>query len=169
MDEDAKEDATVTEPTAGEQTQPEKPKATIPHAKVVRAAELALKSSAKAAQALADAEDAQIKGALAQLIKLTLTKLELKMGQFEELEDILEEERRALESARLGLVNERVNLKRMLDGVRAEIARNGVGAGRRRRRRSGRAAPHGHDWARHARQRGRGFDCSERCWAGARW
>ncbi|KAF8955333.1 SWI/SNF complex protein [Flammula alnicola] len=144
MDEDAKEESEAPggskvgtpAPEGGSnpegsasQSQPQKPKTTIPHSKVVRAADLALKSSAKAAKALADAEDAQIRNTLAQLIKLTLTKLELKMSQFEELEDILEEERKSLESARLGLVNERVNLKRMLDSVRAEIARNGVGPG----------------------------------------
>jgi SWI/SNF related-matrix-associated actin-dependent regulator of chromatin subfamily C len=104
-------------------------KLTLPHSKVFRAAELALKSSAKAAQSLADAEDAQIKSAVSQLIKLTLAKLELKMAQFEELEEILEEERKALESARLGLLNERIGVKKMLDAVRAEIARNGVGPG----------------------------------------
>ncbi|KAF9479779.1 SWI/SNF complex protein, partial [Pholiota conissans] len=132
MDEDAKVDSaesTAPEGASTEGSQPQKPKTTVPHSKVVRAADLALKSSAKAAQALADAEDAQIKSALAQLIKLTLTKLELKMSQFEELEEILEEERKSLESARLGLVNERVNLKRVLDSVRAEISRNGVGQG----------------------------------------
>ena len=102
-----------------------KKKHTLPHSKVVRAAELALKSSAKAAQTLATAEDIQIRSALASLIKLTLTKLELKMSQFEELEDLLEEERKALEAARMGLVNERVGLKRMLDAVRLEIAKNG--------------------------------------------
>jgi SWI/SNF related-matrix-associated actin-dependent regulator of chromatin subfamily C len=102
-----------------------KKKHTLPHSKVVRAAELALKSSAKAAQTLATAEDTQIRSALASLIKLTLTKLELKMSQFEELEDLLEEERKALEAARMGLVNERVGLKRMLDAVRLEIAKNG--------------------------------------------
>jgi len=108
----------------GSTSQSQKPKTTLPHSKVVRAADLALKSSAKAAKALADAEDTQIKGALAQLIKLTLTKLELKMSQFEELEDILEEERKSLESARMGLVNERLNLKRMLETVRAEMVKN---------------------------------------------
>ena len=102
-----------------------KQKHTLPHSKVVRAAELALKSSAKAAQSLATAEDTQIRSALASLIKLTLTKIELKMSQFEELEDLLEEERKALEGARMGLVNERVGLKRMLDAVRHEIAKNG--------------------------------------------
>lgn len=107
----------------------QKPRRTLPHSKVVRAAELALKSSAKAAQSLVDAEDAQIRSTVAQLIKLTLTKLELKMAQFEELEEILEEERKALESARLGLLNERIGVKKMIDAVRAEITRNGVGAG----------------------------------------
>ena len=102
-----------------------KKKHTLPHSKVVRAAELALKTSAKAAQSLAAAEDTQIRSALASLIKLTLTKLELKMSQFEELEDLLEEERKTLEAARMGLVNERAGLKRMLDAVRVEIAKNG--------------------------------------------
>ncbi|KAJ7666229.1 Smarcc1 protein [Mycena polygramma] len=100
-------------------------KHTVQHSQAVRAADLALKSSAKAAAALADAEDTQIRSSLASLIKLTLTKLELKMGQFEELEDILEEERKGLESARMALVNERVGLKKMLDNVRSEIARSG--------------------------------------------
>jgi SWI/SNF related-matrix-associated actin-dependent regulator of chromatin subfamily C len=104
---------------------------TVPHSQVVRAASLALSSSAKAASALASSETSHIRTTLASLIKLTLTKLELKMSQFEELEEILEEERKGLESARMGLVQERVNLKRMLDGVKSELARvaNGGGMG----------------------------------------
>ncbi|THH28360.1 hypothetical protein EUX98_g5828 [Antrodiella citrinella] len=96
----------------------------VPHSKVVRAANIALKSSAKAARALADAEDAQVRSTLATLIKLTLTKLELKMSQFEELEEILEEERRVLESSRASLANERVSLRRMLDNVKGELAKH---------------------------------------------
>jgi SWI/SNF related-matrix-associated actin-dependent regulator of chromatin subfamily C len=96
----------------------------LPHSKVVRAASLALKSSAKAANALADAEDAHIRSTLGSLIKLTLNKLDLKMKQFEELEEILEDERRSLESARMKLVDERVGLRRTLEAVRAEIAKN---------------------------------------------
>jgi len=99
--------------------------ATIPHSKVARAADLALKSSAKAAKALADAEDTRIRSTLASLIKLTLTKLELKMAQFEELEDILEEERKGLESARMALVAERVSLKRTTEAIRSEMVKNG--------------------------------------------
>ncbi|KAF9530189.1 SWIRM-domain-containing protein [Crepidotus variabilis] len=141
MDEDGKDDepsnkadeattsaeGVATSSSGTDDTQ--KSKHTLPHSKVVRAAELALKSSGKAAQALADAEDAQIKGTISQLIKLTLTKLELKMSQFEELEEILEDERKALESARMGLLNERIGVKKMLDAVKAEIAKNGVGMG----------------------------------------
>ncbi|ESK89301.1 swi snf complex protein [Moniliophthora roreri MCA 2997] len=97
----------------------------LPHSKVVRAAELALKSSAKAAQQLADAEDSQIRGTLASLIKLTLTKLELKMSQFEELEEILEEEKKGLESARMALHGERLSLKKTLDYVKGEISKYG--------------------------------------------
>ena len=96
----------------------------IPHSRVVRAAELALKSASKAAGALADAEDSQIRSTLASLIKLTLTKLELKTAQFEELEELLEEERKSLESARIALVSERANLRRMLDHVKTELAKH---------------------------------------------
>ncbi|KAK0501197.1 SWI/SNF complex protein [Armillaria luteobubalina] len=103
------------------------PSRTLPHSKVARAADLALKSSAKAAQSLADAEDAQIRTTLASMIKLTLTKLELKMSQFEELEDLLEEERKGLESTRMALVQERLGLKKMVDNVKSLIAKNGSG------------------------------------------
>jgi len=109
-----------------EQGAKKRPKPTVQHSQVVRAAHLALKSSARAAQSLADAEETQIKGTLANLIKLTLTKLELKMAQFEELEELLEEERRGLESARVALMSERMNVKKALESVRAELARHGT-------------------------------------------
>lgn len=104
-----------------------KPVRSIPHSKVVRAANLALKSSAKAARELAEAEDQHIRSTLATVIKLTLTKLELKMSQFEELEELLEEERKSLESARMSLVNERLGLRRMLETVKGELAKSQAG------------------------------------------
>jgi len=113
--------------TVDSEPTPSKSTTSIPHSKVVRAANLALKSSAKAASTLADAEDTQIRATLATLIKLTLTKLELKMAQFEELEELLEDERRSLESARMALVSERVGLRKMLDTVRSELAKHGNG------------------------------------------
>lgn len=101
-----------------------KPKPTIPHSRVQRAAKIALNASAKAASALADAEERTIRSSLAQLIKVTLTKLELKMAQFEETEELLEDERRTLESQRMALASERQQLKQTLDSVRVEIAKN---------------------------------------------
>lgn len=131
MDEDDAEDTTTSknggtpDPAGASTSSDKKPTRTVPHSKVVRAANLALKASGKAAQALADAEDTQIRTALASLIKLTLTKLELKMSQFEELEDILEEERRGLESAKMALLSERLNMKKLIDNVKSEITRTG--------------------------------------------
>ncbi|KAI0298660.1 SWIRM-domain-containing protein [Multifurca ochricompacta] len=122
--------SSTTAPTADDMSidgPPPKPTVGVPHSNVVRAAKLALSSSAKAASTLADAEETQIRSTLAAVIKLTLTKLELKMSQFEELEDLLEEERRTLEAARMSLVTERIGLKRALEGVRAELARHSNG------------------------------------------
>ena len=96
----------------------------IPHSQAQRAAYLALSASAKAASSLASAEHAQIHNTLATLVKLTLTKLEVKLTQFEELEGILEEERKNLESAKVALVNERLGLKKMLNTVRGEIGKH---------------------------------------------
>ncbi|KAL1663947.1 hypothetical protein GGF50DRAFT_55877 [Schizophyllum commune] len=142
MDEDKKEeqptDSTPADPStaAGTSTEgngdstttshPAKKQPTVPHSKVARAADLALKASARAARQLADAEDAQIRGTLASLIKLTLTKLEMKMSQFEELEDILEDERKNLESARIALMSERLSLKKMLEQTREQLAAHGA-------------------------------------------
>lgn len=97
--------------------------ASIPQSKVLRAAHLALSSSAKSARTLATLEEAHIRSTLSTLVKLTLTKLELKMTQFEELEELLEEERKAVESARVGLMNERVQVKRLLEGVKGELSK----------------------------------------------
>jgi SWI/SNF-related matrix-associated actin-dependent regulator of chromatin subfamily C len=100
----------------------------VSRSRAARAADLALNASAKAASALATKEETHIRSTLTSLVKLTLTKLELKMAQFEEMEELLEEERRNLESARIGLVAERQGIKRVLEGIRAEMARNGSGA-----------------------------------------
>ncbi|KAG5649850.1 hypothetical protein H0H81_001769 [Sphagnurus paluster] len=128
MDEDKAEDAATVAKAESATPAPSssKPAPALPHSKVARAAGLALKASAKAAQALADAEDTQIRSSLAQLIKLTLSKLELKMQAFDELEGVLEEERRTLEGERMKLVAERTSLARTLEGVRAEMARTGA-------------------------------------------
>lgn len=100
----------------------------VARSRASRAADLALNASAKAASALGSKEEAHIRSTLTTLVKLTLTKLELKMAQFEEMEELLEEERRNLETARVGLVAERQGIKRVLEGIRAEMTRNGSGS-----------------------------------------
>ena len=101
-----------------------KPARSIPHSKVARAAHLALSASARAARQLATAEETSIRTALSELVKLSLTKLELKMAQFEEMEELLEEERRSLESQRMALAAERMGLRKAVEAVRAEVAKN---------------------------------------------
>ncbi|KAL5523137.1 SSR2 [Sanghuangporus sanghuang] len=118
-----RDDMAVDEPSGDKSESKAQP--VIPHSKVQRAARLALQSSAKAARALAEAEVSSVRTALAQLIKLTLSRLELKMSQFEEMETVLEEERRALAAQRLAVANERASLRRTIEGVRAELAKNG--------------------------------------------
>ncbi|KAH8103191.1 hypothetical protein DFH11DRAFT_1773751 [Phellopilus nigrolimitatus] len=81
----------------------EKPSTAIPHSKVARAAHLALRSPAKVARALADTEATSVRTVLSQLIKFTLSRLELKMGQFEEMETALKEECCVLEAQQLAL------------------------------------------------------------------
>ncbi|VDC01734.1 unnamed protein product [Peniophora sp. CBMAI 1063] len=134
MDEDRPAEASgskpATPPAATGSTKPEgKEVRGVPHSKAVRAAEIALKASARAAGELADQEETAIRNALATVIKLTLSKLELKMAAFEELEDVLEDERRALEAERLQLAAERQNVRRTLEGVRAELAKHQQGQG----------------------------------------
>ena len=123
---DAQPDEMQVDSAATSSAVAQKAAKTIPHSRVVRAAELALKSASKAAGALADAEDNQIRSTLASLIKLTLTKLEMKMSQFEELEDILEDERKNLESARIALMSERLSLKKMLEQTREQLVAHGA-------------------------------------------
>ncbi|KAH8112231.1 hypothetical protein DFH11DRAFT_1842149 [Phellopilus nigrolimitatus] len=79
---------------------------------VVRAAHLALQTSAKVARALAGAEATSVRT------------LELKMGQFEEMETTLKEERRALEAQRLVLASRHAGMYRTLESVRSELAKN---------------------------------------------
>ncbi|KAF8521110.1 SWI/SNF complex protein [Hysterangium stoloniferum] len=119
------EPSTGTLPTANESGTRTSEKPTS-RSRAGRAADLALKASGKAASSLASVEETHIKSTLVNLVKLTLTKLELKMAHFEEMEELLEEERRNLETARISVIAERQGIKRVLEGIRAEMLRNGA-------------------------------------------
>lgn len=100
----------------------EKPTA---RSRAARAADLALNACSRAASTIVSDEEAHIRSTLTKLVQLTVTKLELKMAHFDEMEELLEEERRNLETSRVALVAERQNIKRVLENIRSEMARNG--------------------------------------------
>lgn len=105
----------------------------IPRNAVERAASIALGSAAAKAAQLAEYEDSQIRSLTLQVIQTSLKKLDIKMKQFEALEDLLETERRNLEVTRQSLLTERAGVKKALEGV-WEITRTlqqqeAVGAG----------------------------------------
>jgi SWI/SNF related-matrix-associated actin-dependent regulator of chromatin subfamily C len=95
----------------------------LPESRIGRAADLAFKSISRAATNLASEEENNIRSTLSSLVKLTLTKLDMKMSQFEELEELVEEERIRLETAKKALVSERLALKKLRDEVGAEMVR----------------------------------------------
>ena len=97
-----------------------KPIWTVPHSKVVCVANYPLKASAEAA----DAKHSRIRTAFVSLMKLTLTKLELKVLQFEEPEDILEEERGVRRSSdEIGIYNDLDDLQPpLVSGVQERLS-----------------------------------------------
>lgn len=95
--------------------------ASLPRSSVERAASIALAAASAKSSALASHEDAQIQSLMTKLISAQRTKLELKMEQFEALEDLVEEERRSLEEARLALQRERANVSRQLAELRGSV------------------------------------------------
>jgi SWI/SNF related-matrix-associated actin-dependent regulator of chromatin subfamily C len=99
----------------------------IPDSQIVRATDQAFKSISKAATQLASAEENTVRSTLGTLVKLSLQKLELKMAQFADLEEILEEERSKLESARKALVAERLGMRKTIEEIK-ELARTDASA-----------------------------------------
>ncbi|KAG8995751.1 hypothetical protein FRB94_008778 [Tulasnella sp. JGI-2019a] len=89
----------------------------IPRNAVERAASIALGSAAAKASQLAEYENSQIRSLTLQVIQTSLKKLDIKMKQFEALEDLLETERRNLEVTRQSLLTERAGVKKALEGV----------------------------------------------------
>jgi SWI/SNF related-matrix-associated actin-dependent regulator of chromatin subfamily C len=75
---------------------------------VQRAGAAALGAAAAKAQLLASAEDAQLHALVRQVVETQVSKLELKMAQFQELEGQLEAEKRAVEASKAQLAEERL-------------------------------------------------------------
>jgi SWI/SNF related-matrix-associated actin-dependent regulator of chromatin subfamily C len=85
-----------------------------PRSTVERAAALALSSASVKAQALASHEEEHIRALTSKIVAAQRTKLELKLEQFEAMEQLVEEERQGLEEARLALFREKNSLTTQL-------------------------------------------------------
>lgn len=82
-----------------------------------RAASLALSRTAQSASTLLNQTNSALASTLQKLVKVQLDKLELKMEAFEEMEELLEDERMAAEAVRVGLAGERVSLRKTVERI----------------------------------------------------
>ena len=73
----------------------------------VKSASAALTAAAVRAKQLADKEEREIQRNVAQCIELQLKKLEIKMKQFDELEELLKQEREKLNEQQNKVLQER--------------------------------------------------------------
>ncbi|EAU32927.1 conserved hypothetical protein [Aspergillus terreus NIH2624] len=103
-------DASTREEPAGEVVEAEKqPKASLPT--------VALAASAARAGALASHEEREMTRLVSAAVNVTLQKFELKLQQFNEMEEIIEAERRELELARQQLFLDRMAFKKRVKEV----------------------------------------------------
>ncbi|PWZ03615.1 hypothetical protein BCV70DRAFT_197815 [Testicularia cyperi] len=85
-----------------------------PRNAVERAAAIALGAAAAKAHVLASFEERECQRLVGQVIEAQLKKLELKMSQFEELESLLEAERRSIEAGRRQLYADRLAVQKQM-------------------------------------------------------
>ncbi|KAE8219819.1 hypothetical protein CF319_g6556 [Tilletia indica] len=94
----------------------------VPRSAVERAAAVALGAAAVKAHVLASVEERECQRLVGQVIDAQLRKMEIKMQQFEELETLLEAERRSIEAGRRQLYIDRLAVQRQL-GMVTELLR----------------------------------------------
>jgi SWI/SNF related-matrix-associated actin-dependent regulator of chromatin subfamily C len=137
MDIDGEAGADATETTlasvneAGKSTEkgsnPEKTSAGLPRNAVERAASVAIGAAAAKAHILATFEERECQKLVGQVMEAQMKKMEIKMAQFEQLESLLEEERRSLEISRKQLYNDRLNVAKQIQLVQ-ELVRKAQAA-----------------------------------------
>ncbi|EST08083.1 Zinc finger, ZZ-type [Kalmanozyma brasiliensis GHG001] len=98
-------------------------KGAVPRNAVERAAAIALGAAAAKAHVLASFEERECQRLVGQVIEAQLRKLELKMSQFEELESLLEAERRSVEAGRRQLYADRLAVQKQLALVNELLAK----------------------------------------------
>ena len=89
----------------------------VPKNAVEKAASIALGAAAAKAHILATFEEQECQKLVGQVIEAQMRKMEIKMAQFEQLESLLEQERRSLEVARKQLYSDRLNVAKQIQMV----------------------------------------------------
>ncbi|CED83904.1 swi snf complex protein [Phaffia rhodozyma] len=84
-----------------------------------QAASVSLSAAASKASVLASEEERQLQSLVSRLVAAQLKKLELKMAHFEQLEEMVEHERRAVEVARQNVYRERIKVLEQTAKVKA--------------------------------------------------
>ncbi|KAG0353708.1 hypothetical protein BGZ54_002090 [Gamsiella multidivaricata] len=93
----------------------------IPRSTLEKAAAAALGSAAAKAKTLADYEEREIQRLVTVVVEMQLKKLELKLQQFEELESVLDIEKRELETQRQQLYLDRLTMKKSIMSMQEKM------------------------------------------------
>ncbi|KAG0321202.1 hypothetical protein BGZ99_004054 [Dissophora globulifera] len=93
----------------------------IPRSTLEKAAAAALGSAAAKAKTLADYEEREIQRLVTVVVEMQLKKLELKLQQFEELENVLDSEKRELERQRQQLYLDRLAMKKSIMAMQEKM------------------------------------------------
>ncbi|KAG0016434.1 hypothetical protein BGZ81_011203 [Podila clonocystis] len=93
----------------------------IPRSTLEKAAAAALGSAAAKAKTLADYEEREIQRLVTVVVELQLKKLELKLQQFEELESVMDIEKRELERQRQQLYLDRLAMKKSIMSMQEKM------------------------------------------------
>ncbi|KAF9990616.1 hypothetical protein BGZ75_000814 [Mortierella antarctica] len=93
----------------------------MPRSTLEKAAAAALGCAAAKAKTLADNEEREVQRLVSQVVESQLKKMELKLQQFEELESVLETERRELERQRQQLYLDRLAMKKSIMAMQEKM------------------------------------------------
>ncbi|KAF9173253.1 hypothetical protein BGX21_008715 [Mortierella sp. AD011] len=101
--------------------QDEAPTSDTPQSTLEKVGAIALGSAAAKAKTLADNEEREVKRLVTQVVEAQLKKMELKLQQFEELESVLEIEKRELERQRQQLYLDRLAMKKSIMAMQEKM------------------------------------------------
>ncbi|KAF8930298.1 hypothetical protein BGZ58_008332 [Dissophora ornata] len=93
----------------------------VPRSTLEKAGAAALGSAAAKAKVLADNEEREVKKLVTQVVEAQLKKMEMKLQQFDELESVLEIEKRELERQRQQLYLDRLAMKKSIMAMQEKM------------------------------------------------